>query len=86
MQPALIRRDRRAIILWLAVCALFVALMVLVGGYTRLSGSGMSITQWKPIHGFIPPLTPTGKSALVPPMPWHYSGALLTVEYRTDPA
>lgn len=38
------------------------------------------------LRGFIPPLTPTGKSALVPPMPWHYSGALLTVEYRTDPA
>jgi len=30
--------------------------MVLVGGYTRLSGSGLSITQWKPIHGVIPPL------------------------------
>jgi acetoacetate decarboxylase len=38
------------------------------------------------LRGFIPPLTPTGHSALVPPMPWHYSGALLTVEYRTNPA
>ncbi len=31
--------------------------MVFVGGYTRLSGSGLSITEWKPIHGVIPPLS-----------------------------
>lgn len=37
------------------------------------------------LHGFLPPLTPRGSSALVPPMPWHYSGTLLTVEYLTDP-
>ena len=36
--------------------------------------------------GFLPPLTPSGRGALVPQMPWHYSGTLLTVEYRTDPA
>jgi acetoacetate decarboxylase len=36
--------------------------------------------------GLLPPFTPTGRSALVPQMPWHYSGTLLTVEYRTDPA
>src|SRR5437588_8595667 len=35
--------------------------------------------------GFVPPLTPTGRTALVPAPPWHYSGDLLTVEYRTDP-
>lgn len=38
------------------------------------------------LHGFFPPLTPTGKSTLMPTMPWYYSGTLLTVEYRTDPA
>jgi acetoacetate decarboxylase len=38
------------------------------------------------LHGFFPPLTPTGKSSLMPKMPWYYSGTLLTVEYRTDPA
>ncbi len=37
-------------------------------------------------RGFLPPLSASGKSALVPEMPWHYSGTLLTVEYRTDPA
>ncbi|MBM3689404.1 MAG: acetoacetate decarboxylase, partial [Actinobacteria bacterium] len=34
--------------------------------------------------GFLPPYSPDGGSALVPEMPWHYSGTLLTVEYRTD--
>ena len=38
------------------------------------------------LHGFMPPLTPTGKSGIVPEMPWYYSGTLLTVEYLTDPA
>lgn len=37
------------------------------------------------LHGFLPPLTPRGASALVPEMPWHYSGTLLTAEYLTDP-
>ena len=45
----------RYITLWLTLCALLVVGMVAVGGYTRLSGSGLSITQWKPIHGAIPP-------------------------------
>lgn len=38
------------------------------------------------LKGFIAPLTPTGKSSLVPKMPWYYSGTLLTIEYLTDPA
>ncbi len=38
------------------------------------------------LEGFAPPFTATGRSALVPAPPWHYSGDLLTVEYRTDPA
>lgn len=32
------------------------------------------------------PRTPSGRSSMLPPTPWHYSGDLLTVEYRTDPA
>ena len=36
------------------------------------------------LKGFLAPKTPTGKSAIIPEMPWHYSGTLLTVEYRTD--
>jgi acetoacetate decarboxylase len=35
--------------------------------------------------GFLFPKTPEGRSSLIPPPPWHYSGEMLTVEYRTDP-
>ncbi len=47
---------RRAIARWLlAVCALIVA-MVAVGGITRLTESGLSIVDWKPVTGALPPL------------------------------
>jgi hypothetical protein len=36
--------------------------------------------------GLFYPRTPTGKASIVPPVPWHYSGELITLEYRTDPA
>jgi acetoacetate decarboxylase len=38
------------------------------------------------LAGFFYPRTATGRSSLLPEPPWHYSGDLLTVEYRTDPA
>ncbi|RWN46626.1 MAG: heme A synthase [Mesorhizobium sp.] len=41
---------------WLYVVLLVLFALVLVGGATRLTDSGLSITQWKPIHGMIPPL------------------------------
>lgn len=47
----------RAIARWLLSVAALVFLMVVVGGITRLTESGLSITQWKPITGAIPPLT-----------------------------
>ncbi|MBS1961043.1 MAG: COX15/CtaA family protein [Bdellovibrionales bacterium] len=49
--------ERPAVRLWLvAICVLIVA-MVSIGGVTRLTGSGLSITDWNPIMGAIPPLT-----------------------------
>lgn len=51
----LITRDQVPVIIWLTVCIALVVSMVALGGYTRLSGSGLSITEWKPIHGVIPP-------------------------------
>jgi cytochrome c oxidase assembly protein subunit 15 len=51
----LLNRDQNAVLAWLMVCMLLVAAMVTLGGYTRLSGAGLSITQWKPIHGTLPP-------------------------------
>jgi len=46
-----------ALIRWLMVVALLVFAMVVVGGITRLTESGLSITEWKPITGAIPPLS-----------------------------
>ncbi|HEY8567406.1 MAG TPA: COX15/CtaA family protein [Beijerinckiaceae bacterium] len=42
---------------WLYGLAALVVLMVAVGGATRLTGSGLSITEWRPVTGAIPPLT-----------------------------
>ncbi|MDP9086840.1 MAG: COX15/CtaA family protein [Pseudomonadota bacterium] len=47
----------RAIANWLLLIAALVFVMVVVGGITRLTESGLSITEWKPIAGAIPPLT-----------------------------
>lgn len=47
----------RPLILWLSSCALFVFLIVGVGGATRLTQSGLSITEWKPFTGIMPPLS-----------------------------
>lgn len=38
------------------------------------------------VQGFLYPRSASGKASLIPPPPWFYSGDLLTVEYRTDPA
>jgi acetoacetate decarboxylase len=38
------------------------------------------------LQGFLFPRSATGSSSLLPPPPWHYSGTMLTLEYRTDPA
>ena len=46
-----------AIASWLLAVAVLVFAMVVVGGITRLTESGLSITEWKPITGAIPPLT-----------------------------
>lgn len=52
-----LKSDRsRAVAIWLAAVAVLVTAMVVVGGATRLTGSGLSITEWKPIKGVIPPL------------------------------
>jgi heme a synthase len=49
-------RDRKAVRIWLGVVLFTLFCLVLVGGATRLTDSGLSITEWKPIHGVIPPL------------------------------
>jgi cytochrome c oxidase assembly protein subunit 15 len=50
-------RPPAAMVQWLWLVAAMVVLIVVVGGVTRLTESGLSITQWKPITGIVPPLT-----------------------------
>lgn len=49
--------DHRAVRLWLYFVAALVVAMIIVGGATRLTDSGLSITEWQPLLGAIPPLT-----------------------------
>ena len=55
--PAQIRY--RAVRWWLLSIAALIAVMVLVGGATRLTESGLSIVEWKPVTGALPPLGET---------------------------
>jgi cytochrome c oxidase assembly protein subunit 15 len=50
-------RSRRVVGFWLLGIAAIILAMVTVGGLTRITGSGLSITQWDPILGAIPPLS-----------------------------
>ncbi len=55
--PVAVEADRlRPVRIWLWLVAVLVFAMVMVGGATRLTGSGLSITEWKPVSGAIPPL------------------------------
>jgi len=47
----------KPVAIWLLVVAAMVLAMVIVGGATRLTDSGLSITEWKPVTGAVPPLT-----------------------------
>uniref|UniRef100_A0A6B2L3R3 Cytochrome c oxidase assembly protein COX15 n=1 Tax=Arcella intermedia TaxID=1963864 RepID=A0A6B2L3R3_9EUKA len=46
----------RAIGIWLIICCGLIFIMVVLGGVTRLTESGLSITDWRPVTGIIPPL------------------------------
>src|SRR5688572_14308562 len=46
----------RSIATWLLTGCFLIFLMVVIGGITRLTGSGLSITEWKPIMGAVPPM------------------------------
>lgn len=56
-RPATPRPAPRALALWLFVVAAMVFAMVVVGGITRLTESGLSIVEWKPVSGTLPPLS-----------------------------
>ena len=48
--------DDRMVARWLIAVAAMIFIMVSLGGITRLTESGLSITEWKPISGVLPPL------------------------------
>lgn len=50
------RRNNHQIALWLMVCAAVIYGMIILGGVTRLTGSGLSMVEWRPLLGAIPPL------------------------------
>jgi len=52
-------RNDRQIGVWLLVCCFMIYAMVILGGATRLTGSGLSMVEWDPIFGLIPPLNET---------------------------
>jgi cytochrome c oxidase assembly protein subunit 15 len=52
-----IEKNRRIIAFWLFVCCFMVFVMVVLGGMTRLTHSGLSIVEWKPLVGALPPLS-----------------------------
>ncbi|HQV76141.1 MAG TPA: COX15/CtaA family protein, partial [Flavobacteriales bacterium] len=46
----------RSVVIWLVTGCILIACMVAIGGITRLTDSGLSITEWKPIMGALPPM------------------------------
>src|SRR5574341_428243 len=57
-------RDRRLVAGWLLLCAALVFAIVVVGGVTRLTRSGLSIVEWQPLVGALPPLSQADWEAL----------------------
>ena len=76
--------DRIQIRAWLICLSVLLVFMILVGGLTRLTDSGLSITEWKPILGAFPPVTDQawdlefGKYKLIPEYILQNSGMLLS--------
>src|SRR4051812_32537573 len=50
-------RGERAIAYWLLLCCAMIFAMVVIGGITRLTLSGLSITEWQPVTGIVPPMS-----------------------------
>ena len=67
--------DRRAVAAWLFLCAAMLFAIVVVGGITRLTRSGLSIVEWQPLIGVLPPLSAADWQAL-------FAKYQLSPEYR----
>jgi cytochrome c oxidase assembly protein subunit 15 len=55
MDRAATRQSRRLVAIWLFVVAAMIMVMIVLGGVTRLTGSGLSIMEWAPLMGALPP-------------------------------
>src|SRR5688500_16966211 len=54
---AKVKSSSRPVAIWLLVGVALIIVQIILGGITRLTGSGLSITEWQPILGTIPPVT-----------------------------
>lgn len=52
-------KNNKAVILWLLTGCFMIMIMVMIGGITRLTGSGLSMVEWKPLMGTLPPMNET---------------------------
>ena len=57
MKEDLVKRNNRQVAIWLLIGVGMIVVQVVLGGITRLTESGLSITEWKPITGALPPLS-----------------------------
>ena len=57
LDRAATRQSRRAVAIWLFGVAAMILIMIALGGATRLTGSGLSIMEWAPLMGTVPPLS-----------------------------
>jgi cytochrome c oxidase assembly protein subunit 15 len=57
LDRAATRQSRRLVAIWLFALAAMIAVMTVLGGATRLTGSGLSIMEWAPIMGALPPVS-----------------------------
>jgi len=56
LSPSDTRINQKPIAIWLLVCCATVFAMIVLGGVTRLTGSGLSMVEWEPLMGILPPL------------------------------
>jgi cytochrome c oxidase assembly protein subunit 15 len=56
MQQVSLQRGNKAVAIWLLIGVFMIIVQVLLGGITRLTGSGLSITEWEVVTGTLPPL------------------------------
>jgi len=57
LNPSHTHMNQKPIALWLLICCATVFAMIVLGGVTRLTGSGLSMVEWEPIMGVLPPLS-----------------------------